>query len=192
MTTAVYIRVSTAGQNEAGQRADIERWLAGHGITDVQWFVDKRSGDSLKRPAFERLQAAVFAGEVKTVIVWKLDRLSRSLQDGINTLIDWCKAGVRVVSVTQQLDFSGVTGQLVASVLFAIAQMETETRRERQASGIRAAKKAGVYKGRKPGSYSADPARVAELKAKGLSASEIGTALDIGRATVYRLLGSRG
>lgn len=187
-TTGIYIRVSTAGQNEAGQRAEIERWLANHGIHDVRWFIDKRTGDNLKRPAFEKLQAAIFAGEVKTVVVWKLDRLSRSLQDGINTLIDWCKAGVRVVSVTQQLDFAGVTGQLVASVLFAVAQMETETRRERQAAGIRVAKQAGKYTGRKPGSTKADPARALALRAKGNTVDEIGKALDVGRATVYRLL----
>ncbi|WP_254512490.1 recombinase family protein [Anatilimnocola floriformis] len=187
-TTGIYIRVSTAGQNEAGQRAEIERWLANHGIKDVRWFVDKKSGESLKRPAFEKLQAAIFAGEIKTVVVWKLDRLSRSLQDGINTLIDWCKAGVRVVSVTQQLDFAGVTGQLVASVLFAIAQMETETRRERQAAGIRVAKQAGKYTGRKPGSTKADPSRALALRAKGNTIDEISKALDVGRATVYRLL----
>jgi DNA invertase Pin-like site-specific DNA recombinase len=187
-TTGIYIRVSTAGQNEAGQRAEIERWLANHGIHDVRWFIDKRTGDNLKRPAFEKLQAAIFAGEVKTVVVWKLDRLSRSLQDGINTLIDWCKAGVRVVSVTQQLDFAGVTGQLVASVLFAVAQMETETRRERQAAGIRVAKQAGKYTGRKPGSTKADPGRALALRAKGNTIDEIGKALEVGRATVYRLL----
>ena len=57
---AAYIRVSTTGQNEAGQRAEIERWLTGNGIDpdSVRWFVDKgKSGDSLKRPAFEQLQA---------------------------------------------------------------------------------------------------------------------------------------
>ncbi|HMP06143.1 MAG TPA: recombinase family protein, partial [Lacipirellulaceae bacterium] len=123
MSTAVYIRVSTVGQNAAGQRAEIDRWLKGHGLT-AAYFVDRRSGDSLDRPAFERLQAAIFAGEVHTVVVYKLDRLSRSLRDGINTLTDWLGQGVRVVSVTQQLDFSGATGQLVAAVLFAVAQME--------------------------------------------------------------------
>lgn len=86
---AAYVRVSTVGQNEAGQRAELDRWLTGNGIDPgvVRWFVDKgRSGDSLKRPAFEQLQDAVFAGEVGTVVVWKLDRLSRSLRDGINVL----------------------------------------------------------------------------------------------------------
>src|SRR5580693_7319282 len=95
---ASYVRVSTIGQNEAGQRAEIERWLTGNGIdpASVRWYVDKgKSGDSLKRPAFEQLQAAVFAGEVGTIVTYKLDRVSRSLRDGINTLAGWCEKGIR-------------------------------------------------------------------------------------------------
>jgi DNA invertase Pin-like site-specific DNA recombinase len=185
---AVYVRVSTIGQSEAGQRAEIQRWLDGHGIRDAVWYVDKRSGDTLKRPAFERLQKAVFNGEVSTIVVYKLDRLSRSLRDGINVLVDWCKAGIRVVSVTQQLDFSGPAGQLVAAVLFAVAEMEQETRRERQAAGIAAAKANGIYLGRKPGTYKAEPERAKDLAAKGLRPVEIAKALGISRATAYRYI----
>src|SRR5258708_5027777 len=151
---AAYVRVSTIGQNEQGQRAEIERWLAGNGIdpASVLWFVDKgKSGDSLKRPAFEKLQAAVFAGEVRTIVTYKLDRLSRSLRDGINVLCEWCDKGLRVVSVTQQIDFNGTVGKMLAAVLLGIAEMEQETRRERQAAGIDVARKAGKYQGRKAG-----------------------------------------
>ena len=101
--------------------------------------MDKKSGDNLDRPAFAKLQAAIFNREVDTIAVFSFDRISRTLQDGINVLADWCKAGIRVISTSQQLDFSGATGQLVAAVLFAVAQMEQETRKERQAAGIAAA-----------------------------------------------------
>jgi DNA invertase Pin-like site-specific DNA recombinase len=190
ITTAVYIRVSTVGQNEAGQRRELERWLAVHGISDAAWFVDKKSGTNLDRPAFKRMEKAIFDGEVKTIVVWKLDRLARSLRDGINTLADWCDRGLRVVSITQQLDFNGAMGKMLAAVLFGLAEMEQETRKERQAVGIAAARERGVYKGRKPGSTKVDPARVAELREKGLSAAEIATSLGISRASVYRLAGT--
>ncbi len=190
MSTAVYIRVSSVGQKEVSQRNEIDRWLKGHGIKDAVYFVDKKTGDNLQRPAFERLQAAVFNGEVDAVVVYKLDRLSRSLKDGINTLTDWLKQGVRVVSVTQQLDFNGATGQLVAAVLFAVAQMETETRRERQAAGISAAKAAGVYLGRKAGTTKAKPARAAELRRRGLTVPEISEAMGISQRTVFNYLGA--
>src|SRR4029078_8355122 len=122
------------------------------------WFVDKgKSGDSLKRPAFEKLQAAVFAGKVRTIVVYKLDRLSRSLRDGINVLCDWCDKGLRVVSVTQQIDFNGTVGKMLAAVLLGVAEMEEQNRLERQRAGIdaaladvRAGKRKG-WGGRKPG-----------------------------------------
>ncbi len=130
----VYVRVSTVGQNEAGQRREIKRWLESNGIAEgnVRWYVDKRTGDNLRRPGFEQLQKDVFHGAIQSIVVWKLDRLSRNLRDGINVLADWCDRGLRVVSVTQQIDFNGATGKMLAAVLLGVAEMEQETRRERQ------------------------------------------------------------
>ena len=189
--TAIYIRVSTTSQNAAGQRREITRWLTGNGIDGVRWFVDKETGDHLDRKAFRELQEAIFHGEVKTVVVWKLDRLSRSLRDGINTLCDWCDRGLRVVSVTQQIDFNGTVGKMIASVLFAVAEMEQETRRERQRAGIEVAKERCVYGGRKPGSTKVDPDRAKKLHKKGLSMDEIATALGVSRMSVCRYLKPR-
>jgi DNA invertase Pin-like site-specific DNA recombinase len=188
-SVAAYVRVSTIGQNEAGQRAEIERWLAGNGINlkQVRWFVDKgKSGDDLKRPAFEQLQFAVFIGEVGTIVTYKLDRLSRSLRDGINTLCEWCDKGLRVVSVTQQIDFNGTVGKMIAAVLLGVAEMEQQTRRERQAAGIAEAKKRGVYVGRKPGTTKAEPKRALRLRKQGLKAGEIAKSLGVTRNTVFR------
>jgi DNA invertase Pin-like site-specific DNA recombinase len=185
---ACYIRVSTVGQNEAGQRAEINRWLTGNGINplSVRWFVDKgTSGDHLRRPAFEHMQAAVFAGEVGTIVTYKLDRLSRSLRDGINVLTDWCDKGLRVVSITQQIDFNGAVGKLLAAVLLGIAEMEQEIRRERQAAGIDVAKKAGKYRGRKTGTTKAMPERAVTLRKQGLSTEEIAKSLGVSRNTVF-------
>jgi DNA invertase Pin-like site-specific DNA recombinase len=187
---ACYVRVSTVGQNEAGQRAEIERWLAGNGIDQsaVQWFTDKRTGDNLKRPAFERMQAAIFSGEVGTVVVYKLDRLSRKLLDGLNVLAGWCDKGMRVVSVTQQIDFNGTLGKMLAAVLLGIAEMEQETRRERQAVGIAEAKERGKYRGRRKGTTKAKPARALKLREKGNTVEEICRSLGVSRNTVFRYL----
>lgn len=193
MSVGVYIRVSTAEQNTDGQKLAIETWLKNHGHTSAEWYVDHgASGDKLDRPAMARLQADIFAGKVRTVVVYRLDRLSRSLRDGINLLTAWLERGVRVVAVTQQLDFSGATGQLVAAVLLAVAQMEQETRRERQASGIMAAKQAGKYKGRKAGTFKVDVDRLTELAEKGLSRAEIAASMGVSVMTVGRHLKAVG
>jgi len=86
MSMAVYVRVSTAGQNEAGQRREIERWLKGNRIKNAVWYVDRETGDNLDRPEFKRLQEAVFMGEHDAVVVYKLDRLSRTIRDGLAVL----------------------------------------------------------------------------------------------------------
>lgn len=130
----------------------------------------------------------MFAGTIKTIVVWKLDRLSRSLVDGLNTLADWCNRGIRVVSITQQLDFSGIVGKMLAAIFFALGEMEQQTRRERQAAGIAVAKQEGVYKGRKVGTYKATPSRAVQLRKQGLTDSEIASALGVTRRTVQRYL----
>ncbi len=107
MSTAIYIRVSSPkGQKTDSQRAELETWRKRHGLKAVRWFEDKDSATNFQRPAFQQLQAAIFNGEIDTVVVWKLDRLARSLKDGINILADWCKRDVLMISITQQIDLS--------------------------------------------------------------------------------------
>lgn len=185
---AAYVRVSTASQNERSQKAEIRKWAEGNGHVDIKWYVDKESGDTLDRPAFKQLQADIFNGTVSAVAVWKLDRLSRSLKDGIDVLCDWLGRGIRIVSVTQLLDFSGPTGKLVASVLLACAELEQQTRKERQAVGIALAKAEGKYRGRQPGALAVDPAKIRRLHSEGKRPIEIAKILGISRQTVWRYL----
>ena len=186
----VYIRVSSHSQKSDSQQAEIQRWLTAHGHAPdaVQWFEDKETGATLHRSGLIRLQEAIFAGTVKTVVVWKLDRLARSMREGINILSQWCESGVRVVSITQQIDLSGTVGHLGAGVLFAVAEMELQHVKERQAAGIILAKHRGVYKGRKPGATKARPQRARELRDKGMTLPEIAQALHVDKRTVSRYL----
>lgn len=185
---ACYCRVSSSRQKNDSQKAEIKRWLKGNGIklSSVIWFEDKESGRNFKRTAFDKLQAAIFNGDVKTVVVWKLDRISRRLRDGINLLADWCEKGVRVVSVTQQIDLTGSVGRMVASVMFGLAEVELEYRRERQAAGIKVAKKKGIYQGRALGTTKAKPQRARSLRSQGLTVPEIANALSVSERTIFR------
>jgi DNA invertase Pin-like site-specific DNA recombinase len=187
---ACYCRVSSRRQRHDSQKAELQRWLRNNGIRArrVTWFEDTETGRTLRRPAFEHLQQAIFNGAVKTVVVWKLDRLSRRQRDGVNLLADWCERGTRLVVVTQQIDLSGTVGRLVASVLFGLAEIEQEYRRERQAAGIAVAKRKGVYHGRLQGTTKAKPSRARALLARGLTAPEIANALHVSTRTVFRYL----
>lgn len=189
MTTGVYIRVSSPkGQKTDSQRAELEAWLQRHRQKGVQWFEDRDSATNLQREGFQKLQAAIFAGKITTVVVWKLDRLARSLKEGVNVLADWCKRGVRVIAITQQIDLTGPVGHLIASLLFGIAEIELQHAKERQAIGIALARKRGVYAGRQSGTTKAAPSRARALKKQGLTIAEIGKALGVKERTVYNYL----
>ena len=87
---ACYCRVSSRSQKTDSQKAELTRWLAqqGHALIAVQRLEDIERGQTLRRPAFVRLQRAIEAGTITTVVVWKLDRLARRQQDGINLLAE--------------------------------------------------------------------------------------------------------
>jgi DNA invertase Pin-like site-specific DNA recombinase len=185
-----YCRVSSRDQKHDSQKAEITRWLRNHRLSlrPGRWFIDKERGATLKRPAFDQLQKAIFDGTVQTVVVWKLDRLSRRQHEGIGLLAPWCDQGVRVVSITQQIDLTGAVGRMLASVMFGLAEIEQEYRRERQAAGIAVAKRKGVYQGRVKGTTKAPPDRAQRLRDRGLTAPAIATALGVHPRTVFRYL----
>lgn len=196
---ACYLRVSSQQQRTASQRPEIERWLKGNGHKpgQVRWYEDHESGKDTDRPAFQEMQKAIFNGEIDTVVVWKLDRLSRSMRDGVNLVYDLCDKGIRVVVVTSQLDLGPTHGKIIAALLFGLAQIDREHILERQAAGIAIAKGKGVYKGKKPGAIkgrkqgqSTDKvAKVAELYRKGVAVVDICKSESLSRNTVYKYLG---
>jgi DNA invertase Pin-like site-specific DNA recombinase len=189
MSIGVYIRVSSPkGQKTDSQRVELEAWLKRHRHKAVRWFGDRDSATNLQREAFQELQADIFAGKVTTVVVWKLDRLARSLKEGVNVLADWCNRGVRVIAVTQQINLSAPVGHLIASLLFGIAEIELQHVKERQAIGIALAHKRGMYAGRRSGTTKAAPSRARALKNQGLTIIEIAKALGVKERTVYNCL----
>lgn len=187
---AAYLRVSSADQKHDSQRSEIRSYLKNNGVplSRVTWYEDTERGTRLKRPEFDRLQADIFAGKIKTVILWKLDRLSRNLRDGVNVLADWADKGIKIVVITQQLELSGVIGRTIAALLLGLAEIEHTNIKERQRAGIEAAKKRGVYTGRARGSTKAKPSRARELKQKGLTNSEVSVALGVSHRTLRRYL----
>lgn len=186
-TTAIYVRVSTFDQEKGilSQEKALKDYVKAQGMENIKWYRDRLSGASLERPAFERLQKDIFNGKVGAVVCWKLDRLSRSLQDGINVLCDWCKRGIRIVAVSQQLDFNGTVGQLIASVLFAVAQMERQNISENTKRGIAAARERGVKLGKRPKLFASE---IIPLQKKGMTIAQIAAKLGKSRQAIYDAL----
>lgn len=111
---AAYCRVSSRRQKADSQVAEIKKWLDAHDHDEQQvgWYIDHQTGKTLRRPEFDRLQRDIFNGEVSTVVIWKLDRLSRRLRDGVNVLADWCERGLKIVVITQQIELNGAVGRM--------------------------------------------------------------------------------
>lgn len=189
---ACYVRVSTCDQDKGLQSQEhaLRDYCRSHGLRPVKWYRDTISGATTQRPAFDLLQKRVFQGKVGTVVVWKLDRLSRKgIKEGVTILTHWLENGIRVVSVTQQLDFSGQIGQLIASVLFAVAAMEREAIRENTKRGLAAARARGVKLGRRPKLFSKD---IVPLLKAGQTIAEVAQQLGKTRQGIYVTLKREG
>lgn len=176
--TVGYIRVSSAGQNDARQL---------DGIRLDKTFTDKASGKDTQRP---QLQAMLeFVREGDTVKVHSMDRLARSLRDLEGIVTGLTKRGVSVSFVAQGMTFTGddsPMNTLMLQMLGAVSQFERSLILERQREGIAIAKAKGtVYKGRKPSLDAAGLEELRRLVAEGLPKATIAAKLGISRTTLY-------
>ena len=178
MTIIGYARVSTTDQDLSIQEAALK--AAGCDVIRAE----KRSGTSTQ--GREELRIVLdFLRRGDVLMVTRIDRLARSIGD-LQDIVRMIKSrGASLKATEQPIDTGTAAGKCFLDMLGVFAECETNLRRERQLEGIAKAKAAGVYKGRPP---SIDLARVREMKAQGLGATEIAKALSIGRASVYRAL----
>ena len=136
-----YTRVSTQEQNEALQRDALQN--AGC----EKYFGDKSTGSKFERKGLEELLA--FVRSEDTVVVWKLDRLGRSLKNLIETLTILKDRGVDFISVTENIDTTTPGGKLIFHLMGALAEFERDLIRKRTAEGRERAKARGVRLGRR-------------------------------------------
>lgn len=194
--TAVYLRVSSDRQELRSQEPDLQRWLAAYAGDDtpVRWYAEKRSGKSVRgREEWQKVEAALRAGEVERVVVWRLDRLGRSTAELAVLMEEMIRLDVPLVSVREGFDLRTPAGRLMANVLASIAMYERESMLERQAAGIAAAKAAGKrWGGRRKGArwrVTPDVERqVRRLYEAGEPKAAIARAMRLSRTTVYGIL----
>lgn len=172
-----YARVSTSEQDLTLQLEALAR----AGCEKV--FSEKVSASSGDRQEFKR--CVEFVREGDTLVVTRLDRFARSSLDLHNTMAQLKDKGVGFRSTEQgEFDTTNSMGKFVLAMMGAVAEFETDLRRERQREGIEQAKVKGRYKGSQA---RIDPLRVRAMLSEGVGAAEVARTLGINRATVYRL-----
>jgi DNA invertase Pin-like site-specific DNA recombinase len=176
-----YARVSTTDQDTALQRDALQQ----AGCEKV--YRDKASGSRADRPGLA--EALAFARPGDVLVVWKLDRLGRSLAHLIQTVGELEARGVGFRSITEQLDTTTPGGRLIFHIMAALAQFERDLIRERTQAGLIAARARGRSGGARRGPL-ADPKRAALAQQlyddQANSLDDICKALSVSRATLYR------
>jgi DNA invertase Pin-like site-specific DNA recombinase len=175
-----YVRVSKHEQNEALQRDALKE--AGC----EKYFSDVMTGSKFERKGLEQLLAFARSGD--TVIVWKLDRLGRSLKDLIETLNFLKDRGVDFISLTEKIDTTTPGGKLIFHLMGALAEFERDLIRERTNAVLAAARARGRVGGR-PRKLSTNGKIALALRLvedSKHSIDDICSTLGISRSTLYR------
>ena len=148
--TAVYYRVSTSDQNPELQNVAVTAWCISKKIapTDVEVYRDVIPGITDLRPDLRRLANDIRGGKIKRVIVWRLDRLGRSLQHLISLMDLFRKHEVSFVSLKEDIDTSTATGMLMFHIIGAMAQFERSLISERAKLSVLHRKANGLPCGR--------------------------------------------
>ena len=158
---AIYTRKSTEeglqqefnsldAQREAGEAFVISQKNEGWQVVADHFDDGGYTGGNMDRPALKRLLAAVEAGSVDCVVVYKVDRLSRSLMDFARIVEAFDQNGVSFVSVTQQFNTTTSIGRLTLNILLSFAQFEREIISERTRDKMSAARRKGKWIGGHP------------------------------------------
>jgi len=184
-----YARVSTSDQ-ELNLQVDA---LLAHGVKKEHIYVDKICGAKQERPGLSACALELREGD--TLIVWRLDRLGRSMRHLVNMIEDLKEHGIGFRSISDgMIDTTSASGELVLNIFSALAQFERRLIQERTKAGLAAARARG-RKGGRPPMNRADPKIILANKLfcdKSISIDDICLTLKISRSTLYRYASMHG
>ena len=182
-----YARVSTPDQ-QLHLQTDA---LQAHGCAEV---AQEKVSSVKERPALQGLLQRLRPGD--TLVVWKLDRLGRSLKDLVALVSGFQQRGIHFVSLQDHLDTTTAQGRLMFNLFASLAEFERDLIRERTKAGLTAARARGRQGGRPKGLSKEALAKAQAAKTLYLqrdkTVAEIGQLLGLGRATIYRYLAQLG
>jgi DNA invertase Pin-like site-specific DNA recombinase len=182
--------VSTEGQDLRSQDFVVDEWLAKRGITDVIRFTDKLSGKRDDRPGLHSMCEAIERGEVDTIVVFRLDRISRRSVTALRLLLDWLNRGVAFYAVDQPALHLGVENPLrltIAAIFSDLAELERQAIVSRVKAGLAAAKARGVRLGALPKVTQEQATKIRELRAAGITCRAVAKQMGLSSSTVSRV-----
>lgn len=176
-----YARVSTGDQTTDLQQDALEK----AGCNRI--FIDVASGAKAHRPELDHMLDLLREGD--TVVVWKLDRLGRSMQNLVELINDFDTRGVQFRSLTELIDTSTPGGTLIFNILGSLAQFERDLIRERTRAGLEAARARGRTGGR-PASLDEKQAKEVQrlYESRSVTVDQIASMMRVSRTTIYRCL----
>jgi DNA invertase Pin-like site-specific DNA recombinase len=187
MRAALYARVSTLDQHVENQLTELRTYCERRGWTAVEYVDRGVSGSKDRRPALDAMLAAAKRRKFDVLVVWRLDRLGRTLRHLILMLDEVHALGVAFVSLAEGIDATTPAGRLQLHVLGAIAEFERARIQERVRAGLSRARAQGKKLGRPRRSM--DEARLAPVR--GLPVREAAERLGVSAATAHRWLSQK-
>src|SRR5258708_1544468 len=184
MKAAIYCRVSTtAGQSVEMQLRDLRQLAEQRGFEIVTEFCDEGvSGSCDSRPQLDRMLADAQRGKFQAVLIWRLDRLGRSLHPLFRFFENFPALNGAPISFGEGLDFSTSMGKLFYQLSGAFAEFERDCIRDRVRAGMRNARAKGRHIGRPRAVV--DAARIGQLSALGTPWAKIGRTVGVSARTV--------
>lgn len=188
---AIYLRVSSKQQSTKSQEPDLEAWAKSQ-TEPVVLYTDKVTGKKMDRPGWNRLEKDMKAGLISKIVIWRMDRLGRTVS-GLSRLFETLQERqVGLLSLRESFDLATPSGRLIAHVLASVAAYETELRGERVRAGQAVAKANGKrWGGCKRGTRKATKEQVKaihHLRQENTPIRKIARSVGLSAPTIYRVL----
>jgi DNA invertase Pin-like site-specific DNA recombinase len=174
-----YARVSTQDQNLELQLDALNDYGA------EKIFQEKITGTKADRPQLSEMIKILRKGD--TVVVWKLDRIGRSMRHLLDLVDEFRETGIGFISLKENIDTTTATGKLIFNIFASLAEFERDMLSERTKAGLKAAKARGRSGGR-PNKRNDKAKAVESLYQSGFRINEIVKQTELSRATIYRIL----
>ena len=189
---ALYIRVSTHRQASVedgslkAQEAKLKAYVTYENTAkQANWKTigtyreEGRSAKDLKRPEFQRMMQDISDGKINTIIVWKIDRLTRSLKDFSNLLDTFKDKGIQLISLNEKFDTSTAIGRAMLTIILVFAQLEREQTGERTSATMQYRAEQGLWNGGRILGYDLDPNEKGTIKINAQQAKIVKKAFEL-------------